>query len=231
MSPDQPTGQADAASRQRVLATITGALSDVSPGPEPERTETTAEKISRPAGPAASGDVIGLFAERCADYGATVVRLSSGRATAEAARMLVDRGVRRIALPAGLLAEAGPALTNSGIEIVKDDPPLASAELDQLDGVVTACRVAIAETGTLVLDHSVNQGRRALTLVPDLHLCLVRGNQVVPDVPQAISRLYPSILAGLPLTWVSGPSATVDIELTRVEGVHGPRTLLVVIAE
>jgi L-lactate dehydrogenase complex protein LldG len=147
------------------------------------------------------------------------------------AHLLADRGVTAVAVPPGLGGGEVAALTAAGIRAVGDDPPLSPAALDHLDGVVTGCRVGVAETGTLVLDHGPDQGRRALTLVVDLHLCLIRADQIVGDVPEAVARLGPSALAGQPLTWVSGPSATVDIELTRVEGVHGPRTLLVVIAE
>src|SRR4029079_12390882 len=111
------------------------------------------------------------------------------------------------------------------VERVADEPPLSYVELDGLDGVVTGCAVAIAETGTIILDGGPDQGRRALSLLPDLHVCVVREDQVVGSVPEALVQLAPT----RPQTWISGPSATSDIELQRVEGVHGPRRLDVVL--
>jgi len=114
-----------------------------------------------------------------------------------------------------------------GTEWLIDSPSLSIDQLDAADGVVTGCAVAIAETGTIVLDGGQAQGRRALTLVPDYHLCVVRADQIVGIVPEALARLEPT----RPLTFISGPSATSDIELDRVEGVHGPRTLHVIITD
>ena len=115
----------------------------------------------------------------------------------------------------------------AGAAVTVDDPPLSYADLDALDGVVTGCAIAIAETGTIVLDAGPDQGRRAISLLPDLHVCVVMAGQVVGSVPEALARLDPT----RPQTWISGPSATSDIELQRVEGVHGPRTLDVVLVE
>jgi len=158
---------------------------------------------------------IELLAERLRDYRASVRRVAEREVAAA-----VPRG--RIGVPPGLSAAWRPP---GAVE----DTGLAPRELDALDGVVTGCTVAIAETGTLVLAGGPAEGRRALTLVPDLHVCVVRPEQVVQTVPQAFEALRG--LERRPLTFVSGPSATSDIELQRVEGVHGPRTLVVLILE
>ena len=141
------------------------------------------------------------------------------------ARLCRERGARRIAVP-----PSGPDL-GSGVEVVVDDPPLSPQALDQLDGVLTGCALAIAETGTIVLDGGERSGRRALTLVPDWHLCVVEAGSVVAGVPDAVAALADAPRAGRPITLVSGPSATSDIELDRVEGVHGPRTLDVLVLD
>ncbi|MFD0684794.1 LutC/YkgG family protein [Actinomadura fibrosa] len=164
--------------------------------------------------------VLALFAERVADYRAAVVRVPEHELPAAIAERLAARpGEHGIA--SGLPEEWTAA---TAAPLVRD--PAADA-LDGLAGAVTGCAAAIAETGTIVLDHGPGQGPRALSLVPDYHLIVVRAAQVFPDVPEALERLDPS----RPLTFVSGPSATSDIELSRVEGVHGPRTLEVLIAE
>jgi L-lactate dehydrogenase complex protein LldG len=160
--------------------------------------------------------------ERLADYRASVRRASAADLAATLGAALTGRGARRVAVPPGLDLPALPA----AVEAVPDHG-LSPQDLDALDGVITGAAVAIAETGTIILDGSPGQGRRALTLVPDYHLCLVHAAQVVELVPEAVARLAPA--AGRPLTWISGPSATSDIELSRVEGVHGPRTLEVIL--
>ncbi|WP_245873867.1 LUD domain-containing protein [Streptomyces phaeoluteigriseus] len=137
--------------------------------------------------------------------------------------MLAARGARTVLVPPGL----DPGwLATTDAERVADTAGSTPYELDRVDSVVTACAVAVAETGTIVLDCSPDQGRRRITLVPDHHICVVRvPDQVVSSVPQVMERLDPA----RPLTWISGPSATSDIELDRVEGVHGPRTLEVIL--
>jgi L-lactate dehydrogenase complex protein LldG len=163
-------------------------------------------------------DVVGLFEERVADYRATVVRCAAADLPAEVAAALP--GGARVVVPDGLSVEVPGGVLDRGF---------TAAELDTFDAVVTDARVGIAETGTIVLDHGPGQGRRAISLVPDLHVCIVRVDQVVPDVPDALPLLAPGATDGRPLTWISGPSATSDIELDRVEGVHGPRTLHVLV--
>ncbi|MBC7274951.1 lactate utilization protein C [Nocardioides sp.] len=168
----------------------------------------------RAATPVATRELVDLFAERVADYRAVVERCS--------AEDLEDRIAA--ALPAGQVI-VPPGLSLRVPDAIVDDGTLTAAELDLIAAVVTEARVGIAETGTIVLDHTPDQGRRAISLVPDTHICIVREDQVVADVPEAIALLDPA----RPQTWISGPSATSDIELDRVEGVHGPRTLHVLI--
>ena len=167
-----------------------------------------------------------LFAENVADYRATVVRCSESGVAGEVAAALARAHAHSVVVPDELEASWVAPLRDSGVRILADEG-LTSAQLDEVDAVVTAARVGIATTGTIVLDHTGDQGRRALSLVPDQHVCVIRAEQVVHDVPHAVALLDPS----RPLTWISGPSATSDIELNRVEGVHGPRTLDVIIVE
>ncbi|MEV0754389.1 LUD domain-containing protein [Streptosporangium sp. NPDC050280] len=198
--------------KERILARIRSAVAGA-----PDVEITRAYRTS--PGPAAPEGAVELFAERVADYRAVVHVVDEAEVAATIAAALARRGAARLVVPEGLPPEWAPD------DPVTDDPPLSAVELDGVDGVVTGCAVAIAVTGTIVLDAGPGQGRRALTLVPDYHLCVVRAGQIVAGVPEAVGRLDPT----RPLTWISGPSATSDIELNRVEGVHGPRTLEVVI--
>jgi L-lactate dehydrogenase complex protein LldG len=160
------------------------------------------------------------FSARVAEYRATVHRCDAEVITPTIARIVATRGS-----PAVVCATGVSALLQPPLEVIVDDGALSAHELDGIGTVVTGCAVAIAETGTFVLDGGPASGRRLLSLVPDHHVCIVREDQIVDDVPEAFDLLDP----GLPLTFVSGPSATSDIELDRVEGVHGPRVLDVVV--
>ena len=187
---------------------------------------------SRAPGPTAQVGVLdkdarlALFEERLEDYGVAITRCSLDEARDAIERALQARGARRIVVPSGF----PDAWMPRGVDTPHEGPEsVATSELAEIDGVLTTCAVAIAETGTLALDAGAGQGRRALTLVPDYHLCVVRAEQVVETVPEAFRRLEPGVDAGRPITLVSGPSATSDIELNRVKGVHGPRTLDVIL--
>ncbi|HKX15235.1 MAG TPA: lactate utilization protein C [Propionibacteriaceae bacterium] len=167
-----------------------------------------------------------LLIDRLVDYRALVRQCSVDDLGATIATALAERRASAVVVPTGL----DPSWTaNIAAEVLTDGlsagDQLSVAQLDDVDGVITGCAVAIAETGTLILDGSPGQGRRVLTLIPDYHLCVVLPDQISADVPQALARLEPT----RPLTMISGPSATSDIELNRVEGVHGPRTLEVII--
>lgn len=202
-------------SREKILGRIATALEGAERTPAPEQRGAAAP---RP-------DVAELFVERVEDYRAVVERVGPDEVAGAVAAALA--GTQRIVAPAGLPHEWLADL--EGIEVVDDSGTLSAPELDRIEGVVTAAAVGIAETGTIVLDHGPDQGRRALSLVPDLHVCVVRESQLVGDVPGSLTRLRDAVEAGRPLTWISGPSATSDIELERVEGVHGPRTLHVLL--
>lgn len=190
--------------RDDILAAVRAALVDATPSPEP---------VPSPVG-VTPDDLVALFAERVADYRAVVERCAAADLSARVAAALPPGA--RVVVPPGLGLDVPGQVVDDG---------LTAAELDALDAVVTRAAVGIAETGTIVLDHGPDQGRRAISLVPDVHVCIVAEDQVVADVPDAMGRIDPSRA----LTWISGPSATSDIELDRVEGVHGPRTLHVLV--
>jgi L-lactate utilization protein LutC len=189
--------------RDEILGSIRSALASASEPPT----------VVRPPG-ASAPDLVAHFAARVADYRAVVERCTPDQ-LAERVAAALPAGAR-VVVPPGLAVDVPGAVVDDG---------LSAAALDEIDVVVTTAAVGIAETGTLVLDHGPGQGRRIISLVPDMHICIVRADQVVADVPDAFALLDPR----RPTTWISGPSATSDIELDRVEGVHGPRNLHVLI--
>jgi L-lactate dehydrogenase complex protein LldG len=203
--------------REVVLARIRAALDPAPAVPEVPREYRGAGAW----GDAGSPSVVERFCERVAEYRATVTRVPEADVPATVARLCEARGARRLAVAGGFEVP--------GVELVADDPPLSPHDLDALDGVLTGSALAIAETGTIVLDGGERSGRRALTLVPDWHVCVVEAAAIVAGVPDAIAALADAAAEGRPITFVSGPSATSDIELDRVEGVHGPRTLDVLV--
>ncbi|MFC8448642.1 lactate utilization protein C [Kitasatospora sp. NPDC057223] len=210
-------------SRDTVLARIRHALTDIPTDEQPADHPVRRDYLHThtPDDPQA---LLDLLAENLTDYRALVHRTTPDALPALLARLLTDRGTRTLVVPAGLPQDW---LTETTAGQLPDDGTLTARRLDDTDSVITGCALAIAETGTLVLDAGPGQGRRLLTLVPDHHICVVLAGQVVASVPQALPLLDPA----RPQTWISGPSATSDIELDRVEGVHGPRTLEVVIVQ
>ncbi|MFF5002341.1 lactate utilization protein C [Streptomyces phaeochromogenes] len=209
-------------SRDLILARVRRALADV-PRDDTPYDQAFERDYLREHGDRSVEQTVELLAENLADYRARVHRCDADGLAATIAGLLAERGSTSVVVPTGLDPEW---LAATDVTRVPDRLDSTPAELDRVDSVVTACAVAIAETGTIVLDGGPDQGRRRITLVPDHHICVVRVPvQVVSSVPQGLERLDPS----RPLTWISGPSATSDIELDRVEGVHGPRTLEVVL--
>jgi L-lactate dehydrogenase complex protein LldG len=204
--------------REVVLERIRAALGDGWPAPEVPRDY----RLRGPHDPGAAA-LLDLLEDRTLDYRARFLRATPPSLPDTVAEALGGTGLR-VVVPPGLDPRW---LSKAGGEIIVDAPTLSPAILDTMDAVVTACALAIAETGTLVLDGSASQGRRVISLMPDRHVCIVHAHQVVGTVPEAMRRLD----GRRPTTFISGPSATSDIELNRVEGVHGPRQLIVVLVE
>ena len=216
--------------RKRILQRIQTALDDGTPVSEPRpipEVNRAVVRNYRQRDEAPRDDIITRFIERVTEYKAHVQRVPEGQLTAAIAEALQKRGVQRLVVPDDFPVDWLPA----DITIVRDSGALSHETLDTTQGVLTGCALGIAQTGTIVLDHGPRQGRRAISLVPDYHLCIIRATQVVGLVPEAIQQLEAAVRAGHPLTFISGPSATSDIELNRVEGVHGPRTLEVLVVE
>ena len=214
-SPAADFGPEDA--KGAILARIQAALKD-----RPERVEVP--RAYRQTSDEPRTPLIARFSDRVGEYRATVRSATRADLKPVMQELCNEAGAERLAVPDDLPPEWAP----DGLELVRDEG-LDAQTLDTLDGALTGCAVAIAETGTIVLDGGKAQGRRALSLVPDYHLCVVREDQIVGLVPEAVAALQAAVQEGRPLTFISGPSATSDIELNRVEGVHGPRTLHVVV--
>jgi L-lactate dehydrogenase complex protein LldG len=207
------------AARDEILGRVRAALGGAA------RPEIVVARDYRRSADRGKAELVELLAERISDYRATVHRTDQTGLREVVGAICRERGVRRLGVPPALPPDCRP----DGVELVEDHG-LSAQELDGLDGVLTGSALAIAETGTLVLAGGERDGRRALSLVPDVHICLVDGAQVVELVPEAIALLGARVVSEQrPLTFISGPSATSDIELDRVEGVHGPRILEVVI--
>jgi L-lactate dehydrogenase complex protein LldG len=213
--------------REEILRRVRRATHDVPKGERPE--DVLVERGYRKEDDAPRDEIVERFAERVAEYEATVHRVNESDLPREVSDALKRRGVLRLVVPNDLPEGWVP----EGVETLRDaaQSPLSNEELDRSDGVLTSCSLGIAQTGTIVLDAGEGQGRRALTLLPDYHLCVVREDQIVGLVPEAFANLEETVKnVGRAITFISGPSATSDIELNRVEGVHGPRTLEVLIA-
>jgi L-lactate dehydrogenase complex protein LldG len=208
--------------REEVLGRIRTALADVTRTSVPPMPRAYRRQGSR-----SRGELIELFTERVRDYDAQVSLSSRGGVSGVIERLAGTYGLQRLVTPHGLPSSWRP----DSLTLVQDGG-LATRQLDELDGALTGCAVAIAETGTIVLDGQRLSGRRVLTLVPDHHICVVRSDQIVELVPEALAVVAPSVRdGGVPVTLISGPSASSDIELSRVAGVHGPRHLHVVIVD
>lgn len=225
------SGTRSGAARAEILARVRRATGDVPVGERPE--EVPVERGYRREDDAPREEILARFAERVAEYEATVHRVAESELPQAVEQALRERGVEQLVVPEGVPEEWVP----DGLEVLRDGDHdgenghrLTNDELDRSDGVMSGCALGISQTGTIVLDAGEGQGRRALTLLPDYHLCVVREDQVVGLVPEAIAELEAAVKReGRAVTFISGPSATSDIELERVEGVHGPRTLEVFI--
>jgi L-lactate dehydrogenase complex protein LldG len=212
--------------RQEVLRRIRVAIGDAAaPAAEIEAEWDAIPRNYVRSASSGREQIIELLEDRLRDYEATVVRVKAGEVAAEIAKLLGGRGKCRLVVPEGLAEALGEPLPD-GFEFVLDSC-LSAADLNTMDGVVTASTLAIAGTGTIVLQQVPGQGRRAPSLIPDYHLCVVRIDDIVETVPEAMARLRAT--ASLASTFISGPSATADIEMTRIKGVHGPRFLDVVL--
>jgi L-lactate dehydrogenase complex protein LldG len=211
--------------RDDILRRVRAALHDVPADEHPA--DVPVVRTYRQTDPSPRAEIVAQFIEYTLDYKAAVHHIGADELPDRIAKSCAERGVTRLVVPPDLPEAWLPA----GVEVLRDRG-LSHADLEASDGVLTGCALAIAQTGTIVLDGGERQGRRILSLLPDYHLCVVDARQIVGIVPEAIAQLDDAVRgAGRPITFISGPSATSDIELNRVEGVHGPRTLEVLVVE
>lgn len=216
------SGNENESARETILARVRSALA-------PKIAPVAGRSVAR--GYRRSGSLdrearLDLFVDRLTDYDATILQVESETNLGEAiASLLQSSGENLVVVAAAFPREWLPP----GLQLLIDDPATAGgiSELERVEAVVTTCEIAVASTGTILLKHVGSQGRRAITLLPDHHICLVRRDQVVELLPEALAVLDPTGAA--PITTVAGPSATSDIEMTRIRGVHGPRRLSVIL--
>jgi L-lactate dehydrogenase complex protein LldG len=210
--------------RDQMLRRIRQAIRDVPTGEQPQ--DAVVPRDYRHCETEPREEVVQRFIERVAEYKVTVRRVEDAALPEAIATFCRERNIRRLVIPSDLPEQWLPTV----VEPLRDDNTLSYEQLDKSDGVLTGCALGIAQTGTIVLDDGTHQGRRVITLLPDYHLCIVYEDQIVGLVPEAITRLHDAVVHDRrPITFISGPSATSDIELNRVEGVHGPRTLDVLV--
>jgi L-lactate dehydrogenase complex protein LldG len=206
--------------RTAILERIRSALG--TPPEQPQDGRATIDRTYRQESQLTRDERVEVFASRIVHYDGSVRRCRASELPDTIAQTLAARDKTRIYVPSDIDRSWLP----NGIDFAADEHP-STSELDRSEGVITGCTVAIALTGTIVLTHGKGEGRRALTLVPDYHLSIVFADQIVETVPEGIRRVAaqsPSLI-----TTISGPSATADIEMTRIKGVHGPRVLDVII--
>ncbi len=210
-------------SRETIFGRIRTALKDVPASETPEDVKIDRSYLT--VDPSPRADLIRRFIERVSEYRAKVKTTTADDLPRAIAESCAARGIQKLVVPSDLPEDWAPA----DLALIRE-PGLTIDQLEHSDGVLTACALGIAQTGTVVLDSGPGQGRRAITLLPDYHLCVIFEHQIVGLVPEAVAKLETAAASpDRPITFISGPSATSDIELNRVEGVHGPRTLEVIV--
>lgn len=216
-------------SKEEILKRVRNALQDV---PEDEAAHQPVDKTYQQKSKLSLKERVNLFADRVSDYEARVSFVNRSKLAKTIGESCERENVQKLVIPPGISEEWLPKRTKK-LAILRDEPvSLTHQQLDESDAVLTGCYLAVAQTGTIVINGGAGQGRRALTLLPDFHICVVKPDQIVGIVPEAFAGLEKMVKAtGPPVTFISGPSATSDIELSRVEGVHGPRRLEVLIVE